>query len=116
MYNGGMGDELKVWLTEELKKRGWSHSELARRAGISQFAVSSTLAGTRNAGADFCLKVALALDELPEKVFRMAGLLPALPAPDDPNLTELRDLVENLPPAKRKQALDYLKFLYQQGE
>lgn len=53
--------------------------ELARRAGISHAQVSGVISDRTNPGADFCLAVARALKDEPEKLMRMAGLLPALP-------------------------------------
>ena len=41
----GMGNQLRAWLQTELKTRGWSHSELARRAEVSQVSVSKFLSG-----------------------------------------------------------------------
>lgn len=76
-----MDAKLIAWLNTQLKQRGWSHRELARRSGLSQTAVSSVISEQRNPGWDFCLAVARALGEPPENVFRMAGLLPALPQP-----------------------------------
>jgi transcriptional regulator with XRE-family HTH domain len=111
-----MVDKLTTWLSKEMEQRGWSHRELARRAGVSQTAVSGTLSGERKAGCDFCIKIAYALGESPEKVLRLAGILPSPPASDDSTLAELHDLIQNLPPAQRKEALRYLKFLYQSGQ
>lgn len=108
-----MSDGLKAWLASELDRRGWSNSELARRAGISQAIVSRVLSGDREAGSDFCVKVALALNESPEKLLRLAGILPTPADSDDPTLTEIHNLVDNLPPAKRRDALRYLRFLFQ---
>lgn len=101
------------WLADELARRGWSHNELARRAGISQPNVSAIVKG-QTPGCDFCIKIASALGEAPEKILRLAGVLPTLA--DDPTLAELQDLVQNLPLTKRKQALDFLRWLYRSGE
>ena len=62
--------------------------------------------------ADFCIKVAHALDEAPEKLLRLAGILPTA-LEDDPTLREAIDLLRNLPPTERKDALRFLRFLYQ---
>lgn len=107
-----MSDELRAWLSKELEKRHWSQRELARQSGISQPLVSQTLSGDVPPSADFCIKVAQALGEAPEKVLRMAGILP--PAlEDDPTLAEIQDLVRNLPPSQRKDVLRYIRFLFQ---
>lgn len=108
-----MSDELKAWLVQELDRRGWSHNELARRAGMSQATVSSVLSGYRNAGTDFCVKVARTLDVAPEKVLRLAGILPSAPASDDESLQELIELARNLSPEDRQEILEYVRFRYQ---
>jgi transcriptional regulator with XRE-family HTH domain len=109
-----MSDKLRTWLSKELEKRRWSHGELARLSGISRPLISQVLAGDVTPSADFCIKVAQALNEAPEKVLRLTGILPSHPTSDDDSiLAELHDLVENLPPQRRKQALDFLRFLYQ---
>ncbi|MCL4299477.1 MAG: helix-turn-helix domain-containing protein [Anaerolineae bacterium] len=109
-----MSDELKAWLSQELERRKWSHTELARQAGLSQAMVSRILSGERNASINFCHKIAAVLGEPPEKILRLAGILPSSPTPEeDPTLTELQDLIRNLPPAKRREVLRYVRFLYQ---
>lgn len=65
------------WIDDELNKREWSYSELARRAGVSQSMVSMVRNGQRGITAEFCAAIARALGENPEKVLRLAGLLPA---------------------------------------
>lgn len=105
-------NDIKTWLAETLKLRGWSQSELARRASVSQFAVSSVISGDRNAGADFCVKIAHALNESPEKVLRLAGILPTSPASEDDTLQELIELARSLPPEDQKEVLEYIRFRY----
>ncbi|MCL4300562.1 MAG: helix-turn-helix transcriptional regulator [Anaerolineae bacterium] len=105
---------LSVWLAEETKERGWSYRELARRAGISQSLISKILSGDTKPSINFCNKIAHALGESPEKVLRLAEILPSSQASnDDSILAELQDIVKNLPPGQRKEALRYLRFLYQ---
>lgn len=106
-----MSDELRAWLSSELEKRGWSYRELARRADISNALVSRTLSGDMKASPDFCIKVAIALGEPPEKLMRLAGILSG--SEDDPTLREAIDLLRNLPPSQYKEALRFLRFLYQ---
>lgn len=71
------------------------------------------LAGNVPPSADFCIKAAQALGESPIKLLRLAGILP--PAPDDATLQELTELAGNLPPEQRREALRYIRYLYQQG-
>ena len=68
---------LVEWLGDRLELKGWNHSELARRSGLSRAAVSSVMGGRHQPGFEFCTGAAKALSEPPEKVLRLAGLLPA---------------------------------------
>ncbi|MCL4295723.1 MAG: helix-turn-helix domain-containing protein [Anaerolineae bacterium] len=76
-----MDNKLSTWIVEQLRDRGWSHRELGRRAGVSGAAVSRVISGEQNPGWDFCAGVAKALGEPPERLFRLAGLLPPEPNP-----------------------------------
>ncbi len=76
-----MINPITPWLRDQLKARSWTHRELARRAGISQTAVSTVISNQRKPGWDFCAAIAGPLDQPPEKLMRLAGLLPPLPEP-----------------------------------
>lgn len=75
------------WIDQELNKRGWSNSELARQADLSQSFMSMVRNGQRGVTFEFCLAIAKAFGERPEKVLRAAGLLPA-PSGKMEDLTE----------------------------
>lgn len=112
-----MSDALRTLVAREIEQRSWSHRELARRTGLSQSLISKTLSGERSASADFCVKVAEVLEEPPEKLLRLAGILPSPPtSEDDLALIEIRDIVNHLSLQQRKEALRYLRFLYQSGQ
>ena len=111
-----MSDEFRAWLSHELKQRSWSYRELARRANISNSLISRTLTGDIPPSADFCIKVAQSLSESPEKLLRLARILPSLPSSEDATLQELWELARNLPPEHRKEALRYIRYLYQSGQ
>ena len=100
-------DKFIPWLLTELKNRSWRPADLARRAGLSMGSLSNILNGNRRAGPDLCKAVAQALGEPPEKVFRLAGLLPPLPAAEDELLHELLETFKRLTPEKRREVLDY---------
>lgn len=82
------------WILNQLEYRGWSQAELARRAGIADATLSRIIAGTRQTGPDAALAIARALGERPEKVFRLAGLLP--PGPTEQQEVQIREIAEML--------------------
>lgn len=82
------------WLLEKLEERGWSQSELARRAGIGNATLSRIISGARQAGPDVSTAIARVLGERPEMVYRLAGLLP--PGPSDEQSAQIREIVEML--------------------
>lgn len=111
-----MGKDFVTWLNNELNKRGWSNSELHRRSGMATSTISMVLGGQKKPGWEFCLAIATALNEPPEKIFRIAGLLPALPSSEDETLRESIDILKSLSPQQRKEVLRYLRFLHQGGK
>ena len=70
---------LKQWIQESLTQRGWSQSELARRAKLSSTTVSDVLSGSAKPGFNFCKGVARAFGVRTQKVLMLAGLLPPEP-------------------------------------
>jgi len=115
--NRSVDNKLILWLDNELKTRGWSHRELARRAELSQTAISTVLSGQRQPGWDFCVRVATALGETPDQVFRLAGLLPPLPAPeDDATLRDLIAYAKQLSHEERQLVLDFTRWRYHQKQ
>lgn len=71
--------ELTTWINTEVEKHGWSYNELARRAGLSSSGVSTVMTEKQGPGLEFCVGIARAFGEPPEKVLRIARLLPPLP-------------------------------------
>jgi transcriptional regulator with XRE-family HTH domain len=115
-YNGAMSDTFRLWLSQEIDRRGWSHRELARQTGLSQTFVSKTLAGERKPSVNLCNKVAQAFDVSPETVLRLAGILPpAAPASPEDNqiLQELVEFARTLPAEQQQQILEYARFIAQ---
>lgn len=103
------------WIEQELASREWKQATLAQVIGASEGMVSMVLRGERKPGPDFCNKIAKAFGIPAEAVFRMAGLLPALPEEDD----ELaRRVVENfklLSIEKRREVLSYVIWKVQES-
>ena len=102
------------WLEKELKARGWTMRELARRAGLTHVTISNVLNGTRNPGVEFCLGVARAFREPPELVFRRAGLLPDRQGIEDELYDRFRAYIEALSPERREELFRYVVFLHQE--
>src|SRR5262245_6720168 len=95
------------WLLAELEKRSWRPADLAHRAGLSTGSLSNVLSGNRKAGPDICKAIARACNEPPEKVFRLAGLLPPLPGEEDELLNEVTETFKRLSPEMRREVLAY---------
>jgi transcriptional regulator with XRE-family HTH domain len=109
-----MSEDLRQLITAELTRRNLSHSQLATKAGVSKSLVSRTLRGDMPASADFCIKIAIALDVAPEYILRLAGILPAgepNPTTPGPVTQEITRLAETLPPETRQELLKYARYL-----
>lgn len=63
------------WINEEIKQRGWSQRELARRSGVSNTLISKVMSDDVPASWEFCLAIAKPLGKSPLEVFQIAGLL-----------------------------------------
>jgi transcriptional regulator with XRE-family HTH domain len=68
--------EFVPWLAKEMEKRGWTQTELARRAGIVPSYMSMVMTGLKRPSTGACVKVATALGMSPERVLRIGGYLP----------------------------------------
>lgn len=64
--------EFLEWLRDEIRVRGWTDGDFAKRSGISSAQVSRVFEGTRNPGAAFIEKTARALRVPVEDVWRRA--------------------------------------------
>jgi transcriptional regulator with XRE-family HTH domain len=102
--------KISEWLEQQLRARGWSSSELARRAGISQSSVSNVLTGKQIPGLEFCKGVARALDLRTEELLQRAGHLPSMPEPVVEEQEALR-LLRGLSGPMRGVALSLLRAL-----
>ena len=77
-------ESLIEFLEAELVRRSWRQADLARATRVPDATIHHILNGSRRAGPEVCNALARALDEPPERIFRMAGLLPPLlPAVDE---------------------------------
>lgn len=103
------------WLEQELKRRRWRQTDLAQAMEMSDSTISHLLAGNRNPGPDLCNGIARAFGIPPEEVFRMAGLLPALPEEDDELARQLVESFKLLPIDKRREVLSYVVWKIQES-
>jgi transcriptional regulator with XRE-family HTH domain len=101
------------WLEQQLEKRSWSMSELARRCDVSHPTISRVISGERGPGPDLCRAIAHAFDMPEEKVFRIAGLLSELPAPDeDFTFAQVYDMMKHLTPEERVEIMEYVRWRF----
>jgi transcriptional regulator with XRE-family HTH domain len=83
------------WLLEELRNRGWSQSELARRADISRASISNILSKTRQPGPEVCEAISRAFHIPAEIVFYQAGLFPREIKKDE-QIEEIQNIYNSL--------------------
>jgi hypothetical protein len=102
--------EFATWLASEVKRRDWSFDILDRKAGLSVGTTDEVMSGTATPGWEFCLKVSWALDEPPERLFDLAGLLPSFPSAIREEM-EAISLLRNLQPDVRLAIMDILRAL-----
>jgi len=101
------------WLIAELKDRGWSIRELARRAKVSHATINGVLVNKSDPGPDLCNGLARALGTPPERVFRIAGLLPAQIIGDENSEQEILDYYRDLGHSGQRQVLTIVRALYE---
>ncbi|MGD8624851.1 MAG: hypothetical protein PVJ34_09955 [Anaerolineae bacterium] len=102
--------ELRRWIALEVERRDWSFERLNDRAGLAPGAVQSVMDDEATPGWEFCLKVSWALSESPEKLFRLAGLLPNLPPAIEEEF-EAISLLRSLSVESRRNILGILRDL-----
>ena len=96
------------WLQEELRKRAWKPADLARTSGLAPSTISRILNGQVEPSDTGYSKIAKALNEPREKVFRLVGLLPPLPPMGDgPILDEIVSVVKQLTEDEKEEILAY---------
>lgn len=103
-------DKFPTWLNGELKKRGWSQRELARRAKISSGTISNLISGMRGRGIDSLTSIAEAFEMPPEEIFRIAGVFSSAPS-DTEYHEQLNHIIEHLPITEKNMLMEYAKFL-----
>ena len=102
------------WLGQEMKKRRLSQRELSRLSGVAQGLISEVINQKREPSQKFVTAVAAALGEPPEKLLRIADILP--PADEDDTLQELIELARNMSPEDRKAVLEFARFKFRKSD
>jgi len=105
-------DTFTDWLEQQMLRRGWTVSELARRADLKPASLSRILNGTRDAGLDACIGIAKALGISVDAVVRKAypHKLPPL-TEDQTDAKELLHYFYPLPAGDRKRVITIVKAL-----
>ena len=108
-------DEFAEWLFNELDRRGWSYSELARRGNFAHSSISQIVNEGRQPGLKVALGIARAFGVPHYEVLRQAGLLPPLPGGEHQQVTqEMVEVAEMLPVEVLQDFLGLLKLKAQQ--
>lgn len=85
-----MGD-LSTWLLENLERKGWTQSELARQAKVNQVTISNIINGNRGLGLDVAIKIADALSIPRIEILEQMGVLRPPPPTDTPSIREMNE-------------------------
>ena len=106
----GSKQEFVSFIKEELKKRNWSHAELARRSGISQAHISRVLNSDYQPGLELLNSLSTSFNLPPEQLFRLANILPERTNSNQEN-EELIFLFSQLNQEYKNIVLDFMQIL-----
>lgn len=108
-----MRQDLIKWVNEQIRVRGWSMREFARRGDISATAISDILSQKRDPGAKFFQAAAKAFGVTLESVERLeqAGTIPENRL-NDPDLKDLMELAQKLSADDLSEVLYYVTYRY----
>lgn len=84
-----MDTKFSEWLNAQMHERGWSMSELGRRAGVSHAQISNVINGIKPPGSKVCKGIARAFGLRDIEVLRLAGIADPEPPTDTPRLREM---------------------------
>lgn len=95
-----------AWLRDQLKTRGWTVREAARRAGISHTSISYILGGDQPS-FDTCMALGRIFETPPIYVLTLSGLLPQGEA--DVTFEDWKFVLSQLSPRDRQELLEFAK-------
>ncbi len=111
MATAGNSHKFKAWLLEEMTKRNWSQSDLARSAVLNRAVINKLLNGQSTPRPATLEAIARAFKMPTESVYRVAGLLPEIPE-NESSLEELMHQIRQLrSPQSRATAAMLIKAL-----
>lgn len=84
-----MNDGFADWLQQQISDRGWSQSELARRAGVTPPSINKILSRERFPGVDICRGIARAFGMRDIEVLQIAGLADPELSDSTPSVREM---------------------------
>jgi len=109
-------EEFILYVISKLEEKSWTKRRLASEAGISSALVHKVLSpknlreGHIPISQKFCLRVADALSEPPEKLLALAGHLPG----GEEKVNELANLANNLDEDRFRMIISFGKFLLEE--
>jgi transcriptional regulator with XRE-family HTH domain len=101
MATAGNSHKFKTWLLDEMTKRNWSQSDLARSAVLNRAVINKLLNGQSIPRPSTLEAIARAFKVPTERVYRVAGLLPEIPESES-SLEELMHHIRQLQSLKRR--------------
>jgi DNA-binding XRE family transcriptional regulator len=104
-------NDLIDWLNAGVEQKAWTYADVSRLGGISKSTLSSFVSGKSKPGIDLCLAIARAFREPPEKIFRLAGILPPVVVKQCPELEEVREMLAYLPDSVYQQTMIVIRAL-----
>ncbi len=81
------------WLTRQMEFRNLTNARLAHKVGVTRSAISNYTSGGRIPNQEVMLALAEVLDQSPETLYRIAGILPE---PNESDMTPAQDLLLQL--------------------
>jgi transcriptional regulator with XRE-family HTH domain len=95
-------EDISRWLLENLERKGWTQSELARQANVNQVTISNIINGNRKLGLDVAIKIADALSIPRSEILKQMGILPPSPPTDIPSIREMNEAFAYLTSEERR--------------
>jgi len=100
------------WLQSELDLHRWSRADFARLTGISAPQITRILNREQQPGEESIKAIARVLKKKQLFLYQIAGKLPLDKKTPDEQAETLYDQIMSLPESLRKQAIDYVSYLY----